>query len=295
MRLALVLGWLALACTACPRSSTTAASRRQDAGGARAAKKKPPPPDVPERGPLAQRILYEQAKSLLRAGKPSQAAAMFRRALDADERGDGAANCWLGLGSALSELGRHAEAVQAYRMVTELRKDDPEAHRALAMGLEDAGQLDEAKRSLERSLELDPDQPSAYQDLAGLHLRGKDAEAAKQVYLRYELKRTELVKLLGLSKDEAERARAARVLGDARDEATARALGLALSDRSRAVRLAVIRALGQQALAAGAGPLKELASRSADAEEKRAIALALQAIAAAPQPAPASAPVRRAP
>ncbi len=115
-------------------------------------------------------------------------------------------------------------------------------------------------------------------------------EGAKKVYLRYELKRTELVKTLGLAKEEPARVAAARALGEARDEATARALGLALSDRSRAVRLAVIAALGQQGLAAGAGPLKELASRAADAEEKRAIEAALRAIAAAPQPSPASAP-----
>lgn len=284
IRVLVLCSTLALLATGCPRK---AAQPRPDAG--RPAAKKPPP-DIPEHGPLAQRILYEQGKSLLRAGKPERAAEVFRRAIAADGKSEGLANCYLGLGSALAEAGRKAEAIEAYRKVTDLRPTDPEAHRALAMGLEEGGKLADAARSLERALELDPDQLSAYQDLAGILLRAKDVEAAKKIYLRYELKRTELIKTLGLAKDEAAREDAARALGEARDEATARALGLALGDRSKRVRLAVIRALGQQGLAGGAGPLKELATRSTDADEKRAIEASLKAIASAPQPAPTSAP-----
>jgi Flp pilus assembly protein TadD len=281
---------LAILAAGCPRS--TPKPTRPDA---RRPAAKRPPPDIPEQGPLAQRILYDQGKSLLRAGKPERAAEMFRRAIAAGGKEEGLANCYLGLGSALSELGRRDEAVEAYRKVAALRPSDPEAHRALAMGEEEAGKLEDAKRSLERSLELDPSQVSAYQDLAAIYLRAKDLEGAKKVYLRYELKRTELIKTLGLSREEDARVAAASALGEARDEATARALGLGLSDRSRAVRLAVIRALGQQGLAAGAGPLKDLLARSVDAEEKRAIEASLKAIAAAPQPSPASQPAPGAP
>ena len=99
--------------------------------------------------------------------------------------------------------------METYRRVTTLRPDDPEAYRALAIGQEDAGQIREARQSLERSLALDPGQLSGYQDLAALYLREKDLDGAKKVYLRYELKRTELIRTLGLSSDEEARQRAA--------------------------------------------------------------------------------------
>jgi tetratricopeptide (TPR) repeat protein len=277
---------VALCGAACPqaggprRDGTSApAGRRPEA------KTKRPAPNIPDDGPLAQKILYEQAKGLLRAGKPGPAVDVFRRSIAAHGNGELVASCHLGLGSALGDLGQHEEAVEAYKKVVELRPDDAEAYRALAAGEEDAGKMREARESLEHSLALDPNQPSAYQDLASLCLRAKDVEGAKRVYLRYELTRTRLVLTLAKAKDDGERASAARVLGEARDEATAKALGLALTDRSPKVRLAVIRALGQQALSAGAGPLRELLERTQNPEEKRQIELSLAAIAAAAQPA----------
>lgn len=278
LKMLLTVALLALALAGCKSSD-------KGAGGAKAgATKKAGTPDLPDRGPLAQKVLYEQAKSLLRAGKPTQAVAVFKRAIAADSRGKLVANCYLGLGSALGDLRRHAEAVKAYEKVTDLRPQDPQAYRALAIGQEDAGQLKLARQSLEQSLMLDPEQLSAYQDLAGLLLKAKDIEAAKRVYLSYELRRTALIKALGLAKSVDRRISAALALGEARDEATTKALGLALTDRAPKVRLAVIEALGRQGLATGTGPLRAQLARSADANEKRAILLALKAIAAAPQP-----------
>jgi tetratricopeptide (TPR) repeat protein len=289
----MMIGWALVglvALAACPARRRSGDARPPAPGSGRPQPQPQRPPDVPESGPLAQKILYEQAKGLLRAGKASEAAELFRRSIEARPRGDLLASCYLGLGSALGDLGRHQEAVAAFRKVTEIRPSDPEGFRALAVGLEEAGELAEARRSLEQSLALDPDQPSAYQDLASLHVRQKDVEGAKRVYLRYELTRTRLILTLGRSQDDEARVGAAGALGDARDEATAKALGLALTDRSRRVRLAVIRALGQQGLASGAGPLRELAARSSDAEEKRAIEVSLSAISSAAQPPPASLP-----
>lgn len=271
-----------LLATACPRSP----HKTPTADTGTVSKPEKRPPDIPQRGPLAQRIHYEQAKSLLRAGRPADAVEVFRRAIDADPKGEMVANCYLGLGSALGELKRARQAVEAYSKVVELLPRDPEAYRALAIGQEEAGQLSEAQLSLQQALALDPDQLSAYQDLAALYLKQKDDEGAKKSYLQYELRRTYLIKTLGLSKDEQARVNAARALGDARDEATAKALGLALTDRSRAVRLSVIRALGQQALSQGTGPLKALLDKTTDPEEKRAIQLSLDIIHKAAQPGP---------
>jgi len=277
---------LLLVVAACPAKRGAKGDGRPAAG----AKKTPPPPLVPSAGPLAQKIHYEQGKSLLRAGKPAKAIEQFEQAVEAAPKGPLVANCYLGIGSAHGELREHGRAVEAFRKVVALRPSDPEAYRALAIGLEDAGKLKDARESLEQALALDPSQLSAYQDLAGLHLKAKDLEGAKKAYLRYELTRTALIKTLGLSKNEEKRADAAMALGDARDEATAKALGLALTDSSRKVRLAVIRALGQQRLTEGGGPLRALLERTKDPEERRLIQLSLQAIASAPQPAPQSAP-----
>lgn len=273
----------ALALSGCP-------SKKKSPGKGQSAAKKKQAPDVPGSGPLAQKILYEQAKSLLRAGRMIQAEKTFRRAIATHNSGPHLVNCYLGLGSVLGEQGKHRESVKAYERVVELRPNNPDAYRALAIGQEDAGLLKKARQSLEQSLALDADQLSAYQDLAGLCLKQKDIEAAKKVYLRYELRRTALIQTLGLVKDVDRRASAARALGDARDEATVKALGLGLTDSSRAVRLAVIRSLGRQGLSAGAGPLKALLARTADAEVRREIQLSLNAIAAALQPAPQPVP-----
>jgi tetratricopeptide (TPR) repeat protein len=281
------------ACRCEPAAPTASTARKIDAGPAAkaaATKKRPPPPDLPEQGPLGQKILYEEAKSLLRAGKAALAVKVFERAAAADPKGELAASCYLGLGSALQEIGQKEKALEAYRRVVELRPEDPEAHRALAIGLEEAGRRTDAIAALEKALALDGDQLSAYQDLANLRLSGREIAEAKKVYLRYEERRTALIKTLGLSRDEQARAHAAAALGDARDEATTLALGLALGDKSREVRLAVIRSLGQQGLAAGAGPLRELLARTTELEEKRAIEVSLKAIEAAPQPSPTPPP-----
>jgi Flp pilus assembly protein TadD len=286
------IGLLCLALLAgCPAKRSAVDERPAAAASAdKRQKPKRPPPDVPESGPLAQKILYEQAKGLLRTGKLEQAVALFRRSIEAHPRGELLASCYLGLGAALGDLGRLEEAVRAYREVTALSPSDPEAFRALAVGLEEAGKLAQARQALEQALALDADQPAIYQDLASIYLREKDLEAAKQTYLRYELARTRLILRLARGRDEEMRLAAAVALGEARDDATVKALGLALTDPSPQVRLAVIRALGQQGLAAGAGPLRELLARSKDAEQKRAIEASLAAINSAPQPAPASLP-----
>lgn len=254
------------------------------------AKEKKAAPKIPKRGALAQKILYERGKSLLRAGRPAEAIKAFHEAVTAHPRGEALANCYLGLGSAYGELRRYAAAVAAYEKVVELRPGDPAAYQALAIGQEEAGKLQAARASLEQSLALDPDQLSAYQDLAGLHLKEKDLEGAKKAYVRYEFRRTALIKALGLAKSEERREAAAVALGQARDEATAKALGLALTDRSRRVRLAVIRALGQQGLGEGEGPLRQLLARTKDAEERRLCQISLKTIASTPQPPPQRAP-----
>ncbi len=293
------VGLLVLSMAACPSPRRHAqpegqASPPNKASSAKV-KTEAKAPDIPSKGPLAQKIYYEQAKGLLQGGRLDEALLTFRRAISAHEGGKLSANCYLGLGSTLSEMDKKEAAVDAYRKVVELSPRDPDAYRALAIGLEEVGKLEEAASNLRQSLELDPDQLTAYQDLAALFLQRKEPAKAQEVFLAYEKRRATLIKILGLSKEVDQREAAAALLGQARDESTAKALGLALSDGDDGVRLAVIYSLGQQGLKAGVGPLRALLKRSKDDQERKAIKQSLEAIAAAKQPAPLPAAKQTAP
>ncbi|MCK5796546.1 MAG: HEAT repeat domain-containing protein [Deltaproteobacteria bacterium] len=236
-----------------------------------------PPPDLPERGALAQKILYQQAKGLLKAGRQDKAVAVFRRAIAAHQGGL-EANCYLGLGSSLSDMGKKREAVEAFQKVVTLRPKDAMAYQMLAIGLRDIGSNVEAAKALERASVLEPDHLSIYQDLMALDLEAKRTKAAQKVYERYEARRKNLLQRVLEAKEAGLREDAAVALGEARDDETARGLVRALSDRSPAVRMAVIRALGQQGLAVARKPLVALKKTTRSAEERRAIRLSIEAI-----------------
>lgn len=251
------------------------------ADAAKPAAPRPATPELPERGPLAQKVLYAQAKTLLNAGRSAEAEQLFRRALAAQSRGLEAANCHLGIAAALADQGRHAEAVTAYRDVVRLRPGDAEARRALAVGLEEAGDLEGAQEALKQALVLDADQLSGYQDLAALQLRGGDEASAKETYERYERRRVALLAVATKAGATDARLAALEALADARDEQTARALAGALGEPDRTLRLAIVAALGRQGLGVGAEALRGLLARTEAADERRTIELSLEAIGAA--------------
>lgn len=260
-------------------------SVKKGLGQGTAARPRKPPPELPERGPLAQRVLYQQAKGLLRAGRAAAAIPIFRRAIEAHAGGQQQANCYLGLGSALSDTGKKQEAVEAFRKVVELLPQDAQAQQMLALGLTDLGKRAEAAAALEKAVALAPDRLSTYQDLMALYLEQKDIKGAQGVYGRYESRRALLAQRLKTSPRAEVREDAAAALGQARDGATSKVLVAALADRSASVRMAAIRALGQQGLVAGKKPLETLLGRVRHPEERRAIKQSLEAIKHAP-PAP---------
>lgn len=278
-----------LALPACTKDAGKGGEGRTDRKGSPAKGAKKPRnkgkkvPDLPERGPLAQRVLYQQAKGLLKAGRADKAIAVFRRAAAA-HKGGLEASCYLGLGSALAEAGKKREAVEAFRKVVRLRPSDATAYQMLSIGLRDAGKLKEAAEALEQASALEPDRLSTYQDLMALRLEMKDTAAAQRVYASYEARRKLLIQRLG-SPTAGKREDAAAALGQARDDETAKALLTALDDQNAAVRMAVIRALGQQGLPLARAPLEALLKKSKHRHERRAIKLSLDAIKNAP-PAP---------
>ncbi len=277
--------WLTL--PACTKDSGRRGERGRVDTSKRTRGKRPKPPkkvpDLPARGPLAQRVLYQQAKGLLKAGRADKAIVVFRRAAAAHQGGL-EASCYLGLGSALAEAGQKQEAVEAFQKVVRLRPSDATAYQMLAIGLRDAGKLAQAAAALEQASALEPDRLSTYQDLMALRLETKDTPSAQQVYARYEARRKLLIQRLGAPLA-GKREDAAAALGQARDDETAKALITALGDQSASVRMAVIRALGQQGLPVAQKPLEALLKRSKHPHERRAIKRSLDAIKNAP-PAP---------
>lgn len=91
---------------------------------------------------------------------------------------------WAMLGRSYSVLGRHTEAIPAYRKVIELRPDDAQGHADLADALGSAAgkKLDgEPEQLIAKALKLDPDNIKALSlDGTIAFNRGKHAQAAKQ-------------------------------------------------------------------------------------------------------------------
>ena len=86
--------------------------------------------------------LYDRATDLFGDGKPEEAIAVYREALAIDpEFGD----AWHGLGMALSELGRHDEAIEAGKRLCELSPDDTLAYTTLSRFYQAAGRIPEAE------------------------------------------------------------------------------------------------------------------------------------------------------
>ena len=86
--------------------------------------------------------LYDRATDLFGDGKPEEAIAVYREALATDPQ---FADAWHGLGMALSELGRHDEAIEAGKRLCELSPDDTLAHTTLSRFYQAAGRIPEAE------------------------------------------------------------------------------------------------------------------------------------------------------
>ncbi len=83
-----------------------------------------------------------------------------------------------GLGSALQQLGRHAEALKTFDKAVQLRPDDPDLWRNLGMALADTGRPDEAMLSFQHALKLDPEHWDAAYRIGFMHReQGRPGEA----------------------------------------------------------------------------------------------------------------------
>ena len=114
----------------------------------------------------------------LRSGKPAEAEARFRRAVEVQPKGpDG----FRGLAESL-EAQKKPEAVAAYRQYLELKPDDAAAHACFIHFLVDQGQNDEALAELDRADAGKPSVPSLKlrADIQIAQKKWKDAIATLQ-------------------------------------------------------------------------------------------------------------------
>jgi tetratricopeptide (TPR) repeat protein len=83
------------------------------------------------------------------------------------------------LGVALSQLGRHREACDAYRQALKLKPDIYQAHNNLGWSLMELGQFDEAIKHFRSSIEIDPTKPQPWRSLSRAYMMWGDyAKAA---------------------------------------------------------------------------------------------------------------------
>jgi Tfp pilus assembly protein PilF len=119
------------------------------------------------------------AASLEEAGRPSEAAALYRRLLDDDP---GSALLWTGLGNAEAAAGDAAAAETAYRRALELAPESADAANNLAwLLLAEGSRLAEAEEHARRAVAAGGPDPWLALDTLGrvLHARGECAEGAE--------------------------------------------------------------------------------------------------------------------
>jgi len=125
-------------------------------------------------------VHVELGNALRRLDRPEEAAQHYNEALELEpENAD--AHYSVGLMHALAE--DFSQAQRSFELaVLHYEEGSPLAHFNLGVALANQDKLDEAARSVSRSLGLDPDYLPALQTLGAIHARRKDERAAISVY-----------------------------------------------------------------------------------------------------------------
>jgi predicted O-linked N-acetylglucosamine transferase (SPINDLY family) len=131
----------------------------------------PNAPDIAHN--LHQTVAYREntrGNALAAQGRAAEAAACFRRALEANPD---YIEALTNLGAAQAEQGELAAAVSNHRRAIELRPTFVEAHNNLGAALLRLKELDAAEASLRRALELNPSHSKAHNNLGAALLQQK--------------------------------------------------------------------------------------------------------------------------
>ncbi len=140
---------------------------------------------------------------------------------------------------ALSELGRHAEAVEAFRDWFAKRRKDGDAQNLMGVLLKRAGRLQKAVEVFERARQLQPKGLSPWQNLGNVHAQLGHHDEAVRCYrgaLRLSPKSPDLWRLLG---------RSCLAAGRSEDAIASYRKGLALAPGDRTLAALLLQALLQ--------------------------------------------------
>lgn len=127
-------------------------------------------------------VILDRANELLEAGKPQESLAQLAQvedqALDEEDR----IECCSIRAWALSDLGRHGEALELLDPLVEEFPDSARLLGALGVVLTNAGDLDRARDVLEEAVRIDESDESAIANLALVHERMRDFRGALELY-----------------------------------------------------------------------------------------------------------------
>lgn len=122
---------------------------------------------------------YELAMRLEDEGRPEEALAAYRRAVELDP---GLADARLDFGRLLHQRGEVELAEERYRQALALRPGDATAAYNLGVALADRGRLEEAAQAYETALAADPALSDAHYNLAGVYeALGRSTEAFRHL------------------------------------------------------------------------------------------------------------------
>lgn len=111
---------------------------------------------------------FGDIQQLMKAGQPAQALARTEQAITAAPRD---ARLRFLKGVLLADLGRRAEAVQAYTELTQEFPELPEPYNNLAALYAAAGDYDKARAALESAVRANPGYGTAYENLGDVYTR----------------------------------------------------------------------------------------------------------------------------
>jgi arylsulfatase A-like enzyme/thioredoxin-like negative regulator of GroEL len=163
-------------------------------------------------GQATQGVAYRLALARLEAGRPAEAVALL-----APFAADAESGTLVVYGLALSDVGRHAEGLEALERAKQKGEDTPKLHEGLGTVLLRLDRPAEARVALERALALDAKRPDSWNTLgvALYRLEGpRPAMAAWKRALELDPERYDVLYNLGLVALQAgDRAEARRALG----------------------------------------------------------------------------------